>query len=161
MAVYPALLPCPGLSLAAWGGGLQAAATGPLGDDSIKALIFIMLAGTLALTGCQTAKRGNTDEVKINVSPRGAKVTTSLGLSCTAPCTFTVKRRKRFTVTASKAGFRSQTVKVDRKLNKEAFRRTVASGVVPGGSALIAVDTISGSFYDHVPNPVRIRLKRR
>lgn len=127
----------------------------------MKTLSLITLAAMVALTGCQTAKRGNTEEVRINVSPRGAKVTTSLGLTCTAPCAFTVKRRKRFTVTASKAGYRTKTVKVDRVLNKKAFRRTLASGVVPGGSALIAVDTISGSYYDHKPNPVRIRLQRR
>lgn len=121
----------------------------------------VAIAATLFLTGCQTAKRGAKEEVKIEVRPRTAKVTTSLGLPCDNPCTLNVRRRKEFTVTASAPGYRSQTVEVKSVVNKKAARRTLASWVIPGGSALVAVDTVSGAFKDHEPNPVRIRLKRR
>ncbi|EFL90073.1 hypothetical protein [Ahrensia sp. R2A130] len=123
--------------------------------------LIIGLAACTAITGCQTAKRKSTENVKVIVQPRGAKVTTSLGESCTAPCSFKVKRRKVFTVTASKKGYRTQTVKVGRKINKKAALGTTAVAVIaPGGSVLGAVDVASGALYDHEPNPVRIRLKR-
>ena len=127
----------------------------------MKISVLIGLAAALALTGCQTAKRKSTEVVKIYVSPASAKITTSLGKSCKSPCSLTVKRRKAFTVTASKAGYKTQTVEVKRVLNKKAARRSAASFVVPGGSALVAVDAVSGSLYDHDPNPVRIKLRRR
>jgi len=123
-------------------------------------IIFVAVAA-LSLTACQTAKRKSTEVVKVYVSPSSAKITTSLGKSCKNPCSLTVKRKKRFTVTASKPGYVSQTVKVDRKLNKKAAARSAASFVVPGGSALVAVDTLSGALYDHDPNPVRIKLKKK
>ncbi|MEN0040600.1 MAG: translation initiation factor 2 [Pseudomonadota bacterium] len=133
-----------------------------LGNGHMKSVALIIgLAACTAFTGCQTAKRKSTNEVKVVVQPAGAKVTTSLGESCTAPCSFTVKRRKEFTITASKRGFRSQTVKVGRKLNKRAAAGSTAVAVVaPGGSVLGAIDLASGALWDHDPNPVRITLKR-
>ena len=115
----------------------------------------------ISLSACQTAKRGSTSTVKVYVTPSTANIKTSLGDTCKSPCTLKVKRRKAFTITASKPGYKSKTVAVKRVVNKKAARRTAASFVVPGGSALVAVDTISGAFYDHKPNPVHIRLKRR
>ena len=128
---------------------------------NMKSLAIIVgLAACTAITGCQTAKRKSTEEVKVIVQPAGAKVVTSLGESCTAPCSFTVKRRKEFEVTASKKGYRTQTVKVGRKLNKRAAAGSTAVAVVaPGGSVLGAVDLASGALWDHDPNPVRIKLK--
>lgn len=120
----------------------------------------IVLA-SLLLAGCQTAQRTSKDDVRVIVSPKGAQVTTSLGISCTAPCTIKAPRARNFTVTASRKGYKSQTVEVKKKLNKDSFKKTLVSGIVPGGSILIATDTITGSNFDHKPNPVRIRLKRR
>jgi len=122
---------------------------------------IVIVAAALSLSACQTAKRKSTEVVKVYVSPSSAKVTTSLGHTCKSPCSLTVKRKKTFTVTASKSGYKTQTVKVGRVLNKKAAAKSAASFVVPGGSALVAVDAISGSLYDHEPNPVRIKLKRR
>lgn len=133
---------------------------GAKGDIDVLKLAIGLCAFAL-LAGCQTAQRGVREEVKIDVTPRSAKVTNSLGLECNNPCTLEVRRRKAFTVTASKPGYRSQTVTVKSVVNRKSARRTLASFVVPGGSALVAVDTISGAFKDHDPNPVFIRLKRR
>ncbi len=121
---------------------------------------LVILSGCTLLVGCQTAARGTTDTVKIFVSPSSAKVTTSLGQTCTSPCSLKVKRRKKFTVTASKRGYAPQTVKVGIKLDKKSALKTAGSFIVPGGSALVAVDAITRANYDHYPNPVRIKLKR-
>ena len=127
----------------------------------MKYLGIAILGASLAVTGCQTAKRKSTEVVKVYVTPSKADIKTSLGHKCKSPCSLTVKRKKRFTVTASANGYKTQTVKVDRVLNKKAAAKSAASFVVPGGSALVAVDTLSGSLFDHTPNPVRIRLKRK
>ena len=123
--------------------------------------ICAVLGVALLANGCQMVKRGAKEDVRIDVRPRAASVTTSLGLPCDNPCTLKVRRRKAFTVTASAPGYRSQTVEVKSVVNRKSATRTAASFIVPGGSALVAVDTIAGAFKDHEPNPVVIRLKRR
>ena len=124
-------------------------------------LFLPALAGLLLVSGCQTAQRGATEEVRISAFPRSAKVTTSLGLACRNPCVLKVRRRQAFTVTASARGYRTQSVAVKSVVNKKALTRTLGSFIVPGGSALVAIDTISGATRDHKPNPVVIRLRRR
>lgn len=123
--------------------------------------MFCTLLAAALLSGCQTVERGPKSDVKVRVTPSPAKVTASTGDSCTSPCTLRVPRNKNFTVTATRRGYRAKTVAVKRVLNRKAATRTAASLIVPGGSALVAVDTISGAFYDHDPNPVRIHLRRR
>ena len=126
----------------------------------MKRLLIVAAAG-MVLGGCQTAQRGSTEDVRIQAFPRSAKITTSLGLACNNPCTLKVKRRKAFTVTAKARGYRARTVEVKSVVNRKALRRTLGSFIVPGGSALVAVDTLSGATRDHKPNPVIIRLRRR
>ncbi len=127
----------------------------------MKIAILAIITCATALSACQTAKRGRTDVVKVYVQPSSAKITTSLGHTCKSPCSLTVKRRKKFTVTASRPGYRSQTVKVGKKLDRKSAAKTAASFIVPGGSALVAIDAVTGANFDHHPNPVRIRLKRK
>ncbi len=121
---------------------------------------IIMLAALVALAGCQTAKRGSTEVVKIFATPKAAKITTSLGHTCKSPCELKIKRREKFTVTASLAGYKTQTVDVGLKRNKSSSRKTAASIVVPGGSALVGIDLLNKANFDHDPNPVRITLRR-
>lgn len=126
----------------------------------MRLLPVVLIAGCTAITGCQTAVRGTSDTVKIFASPPSAKITTSLGHTCKSPCSLKIKRRKKFTVTASKPGYKSKTVEVGIKIDKKSALKTAGSFIVPGGSALVAVDAITRANYDHHPNPVRIKLTR-
>jgi hypothetical protein len=122
---------------------------------------IIALAGVITLSGCQTMQRGSSETVKIFATPSTAKITTSLGHTCKSPCELKIKRRHKFSVTASHPNYQTQTVEVGLKRNKKSVRRTIGSAVVPGGSVLVATDLITKANFDHTPNPVRIKLKRR
>ncbi|MEM8750225.1 MAG: translation initiation factor 2 [Pseudomonadota bacterium] len=127
----------------------------------MKTLTIAAMVCAVALTGCQTVKRGTKDEVKIFVQPKSAKITTSLGHECKSPCSLKIKRRKKFTVTATAPGYKPETVAVGRKLNKKSAAKSAVNLVVPGGSALLAIDLITRASFDHDPNPVNIKLKRK
>ena len=121
-----------------------------------KIIPIILIAGSLS--ACATVVRGTTEDVVINYTPADANVSTSLNHSCnTSPCTVNVKRKDVFTVTASKPGFQTQSVEVNRKLSKRGAAG-IAGNVVAGGLIGVGVDAASGATLDHYPNPVIIDL---
>ncbi|MEN0040946.1 MAG: translation initiation factor 2 [Pseudomonadota bacterium] len=114
----------------------------------------------LILTGCASIARGTTEAVVINYSPANAKVTTSLGDTCTSsPCTLIVKRKDKFTVTATAPGYEPQTVPVLTKV-QGGGAAGLAGNVVVGGVIGVGVDAATGAALDHYPNPVNITLQK-
>lgn len=111
------------------------------------------------LAGCGTVVRGTTEDVRIIVEPDDAAVTTSLGHRCNAmPCTVKVARRDKFTVTASKPGYVTESVDVGTKVSGGGAAG-FAGNIVVGGVVGMGVDVATGAALDHTPNPVIITLR--
>lgn len=122
----------------------------------MKTLIICGLV--LSLAGCATVTRGTKEKVTVDVEPKDAIITTSIGHKCdTQPCEFKVKRKKSFTVTAKAPGFEEQTVSVKTRVATSGFAGA-AGNVLVGGIIGIAVDGITGAPLEHTPNPVNIKL---
>lgn len=114
----------------------------------------------LMMTGCASVTRGTTEAVVINYTPANAKVTTSLGQNCAAsPCTLIVKRKDKFTVTATAPGYTPQTIPVLTKV-KGGGAAGLAGNVIIGGVIGVGVDAATGAALDHYPNPVIINLSK-
>lgn len=117
----------------------------------IRYLACLVVAGGLA--ACGTVTRGTDEQVAFNSRPDGARAETSLGTACTTPCTLDVPRKKEFTVTMTKDGFESQTVRVRTRV-AGAGAAGVAGNVLLGGVIGVGVDMATGAALDHDPNPV-------
>lgn len=121
-----------------------------------------LLAALLVLSGCGTISRGTDEEVRIDVLPAEARITTSLGPACIGSCSVRASRSADFTVTASAPGYESETVEVRRRISL-AGAGGVARNALGGpavGTVGAGVDLYNRAAYDHVPNPVVIRLRR-
>lgn len=112
----------------------------------------------IALTGCASITRGNTDQITITTDPTGARVTTSLSQACTSPCTLTVGRKDEFVVTAVADGYRPQEVPVTTKI-ATAGAVGFAGNILLGGVIGMGVDAATGATLEHIPNPVHIALE--
>lgn len=122
--------------------------------------IALALAATLALTSCATITRGTTDTFTVNTVPSGARVETSLGLTCSStPCTFPdVRRNAEFTVTITKDGYQTWTGSVTHR-TAGGGAAGMAGNVVFGGLIGVAVDSTNGATQDLVPNPLNVTLE--
>jgi hypothetical protein len=111
------------------------------------------------LMSCETINRGSHDRLTVLSEPSRANVVLSSGEKGVTPTTFVKGRRDTFTVTVSKAGYVSQTVKVESKASGTGGTRT--RNVLLGGPLGATVDAISGAYNSLYPNPVSVRLPPR
>ncbi|MGD1888309.1 MAG: translation initiation factor 2 [Cohaesibacteraceae bacterium] len=116
----------------------------------------LMLAG-LALSGCATVVRGVDNDVAFESEPAGATMTTTLGHSCTTPCTLSIPRSDSFSATFNLEGFEPRTVPVEARMSA-AGGAGVAGNVIAGGFVGMAVDASTGAMNDHFPNPVFVNF---
>ncbi|MBI1405424.1 MAG: PEGA domain-containing protein [Caulobacter sp.] len=121
-------------------------------------LAALALAAT-HVSACATILRTDSEKFTIESSPPGAEATTSLGVTCTTPCTFKAKRKDRFTVTVSKDGYEPVTAEVGRKLASGGGTTTFLGNAIAGGAIGVGVDFATGAPYDLYPNPLVITLK--
>lgn len=117
----------------------------------------IFLAFTLA--GCATVTRGTTNDVEFVSEPAGAVATTSLGSSCTTPCSLRFSRKEEFSVVFRLAGHADETVEVKSRLGG-AGAAGLAGNVILGGVVGIVADAASGATLEHAPNPVKVILRK-
>jgi hypothetical protein len=122
----------------------------------IKNIMTAAVAAAL-LGGCGSITRGTTEDVAINSTPIGAKVTTDIGMNCSAPCTLKVPRNKDFTITASAEGYKTSTLFIGRKVSGNGAAG-MAGNVLVGGIIGVVVDSSTGAAMDHTPNPAFIVL---
>jgi hypothetical protein len=124
--------------------------------------LFAFGLAFVSLTGCVTATRGMHQSFEVVTVPPGAAIRTSNGLSCAAsPCTFErVSREAEFTVTATLAGYREQTVEVKHELAPEAAAALAAEFAIPFGSVPALIDANFGATQNLTPNPLTITLER-
>jgi hypothetical protein len=119
---------------------------------------FVAVAfATTVVGGCATAIRGTTNQVHFTSEPSGAIVTTSIGHTCTAPCTLAVERNKEFQATFTREGYQPSVVEVKTTLSREGGT-SFAGNLLLGGLIGMGVDAASGAALDHTPNPVIARL---
>lgn len=121
-------------------------------------LAALALAAT-QVSACATIVRGSEQNFTIESSPPGAQAKTSLGITCTTPCTFKAKRKTPFSVTISKDGFEDQTADVGRKLGKGGVTTGFVVNAIMVGPAGAGVDFGTGAIWDLTPNPLVIELK--
>lgn len=114
---------------------------------------------SLQLGACATIVRGTKQKFTIESSPPAAKATTSLGVTCTTPCTLKVDRKTRFTVTVSKDGYETQTVPVGRKVTAEGGTISFGGNWIIGGAIGMGIDAGTGAMFDLWPNPLVVTLK--
>lgn len=122
----------------------------------MRKLLAVALAATM-MGGCATAIRGTTNQVHFTSEPSGAVVTTSLGHTCTAPCSMPMDRNKEFQVTFTREGFQPQVIDVKTTVSREGGT-SFAGNLLLGGLIGMGVDAASGAALDHTPNPVIGRL---
>ena len=92
-------------------------------------------------------------ELKVYSEPSGAYVKFSTGETCSTPCTVKRENLSPFSLTISKEGYRSRSVKVTNNLEKlRTFNKS--RGASEKELALLKVKKLS-----LVPNPVRITLE--
>jgi hypothetical protein len=120
--------------------------------------ILAMLVLACTLSDCASVTRGWTNQIQFNSSPPEAAVRTSLGHSCTTPCTLQFNRKDQFTVTFTKPGFHTEQVMVRTQL-AGAGAAGVAGNVILGGVIGMGVDVASGAALEHCPNPVAVVLR--
>ena len=119
-------------------------------------ILATFVAGVL-VAGCASVTRGTTNQVQINSSPPEAQARTSMGHSCTTPCTLQFARRDEFTVLISKPGYHSVEIPVRTQL-AGAGAAGFAGNIILGGAVGMVVDASTGATLEHVPNPVTAAL---
>jgi hypothetical protein len=120
----------------------------------------IVAAAALALTssGCATVTRGTTNQVQLISEPAGADVKTSLGQTCTTPCTIEVSRKSEFVAVFSKDGFQDASVPVQTRVAGSGAAG-FAGNVILGGVVGMVADAATGATLEHYPNPVSVTLE--
>ena len=121
----------------------------------IYSLLFLPL---LLFTSCATITRGVHDKLTVTSDPSGANVVLSTGERGVTPTKFVKERRtEAFTVTVSKPGYASQTVKVESKFGGTGGG-AMAGNLLLGGAIGIGVDAGTGAYKSLYPNPVSVHL---
>jgi hypothetical protein len=117
-------------------------------------LIFLPV---LFFTSCATITRGVHEKLYVNSEPSGAEVKLSSGERAITPAKIVKSRKQSFTVTVSKAGYNSQTIKVESRFSPTGG--TAMVGNVLGSAVIgVGVDAVSGATSSLYPNPVSVRL---
>ncbi len=116
------------------------------------------ITSVFLIQGCGTITRGSTNDVAINVKPAHAKVTSTIGHSCTGTCVINVPRKKEFTLTASAPGYQTKQINVETRVSGKGAAG-MAGNLLIGGIIGVGVDAATGATLDHYPNPVNFKLE--
>lgn len=121
-----------------------------------RKLVFLPIVFFFA--SCATVTRGVHEKLRVESNPRGAEVRLSTGETGVTPATFVKKRRTdNFTVTFSKTGYVSQTIKVESRPSGTGGTAMAGNALV-GGLIGIGIDAASGAYDSLYPNPVSVVL---
>lgn len=107
---------------------------------------------------CATVTRGIHEKLRVESDPSGAEALLSTGETGVTPAVFVKNRRtENFTVTVSKAGYVSQTVKVESRASGTGGTAMAGNALI-GGLIGIGVDAATGAYDSLYPNPVSVVL---
>ncbi|QUD89201.1 translation initiation factor 2 [Phenylobacterium montanum] len=127
----------------------------------MRAIIYGLsaVALTAGLGGCATVTRGTSQQFTIESTPPGAQARTTSGFNCeSTPCTIRMPRKDGFSVTVTKAGYKSVTVDVKPKIAGNGAAGFLGNALI-GGVIGAAVDVGSGATLDLDPNPLHVNLE--
>ena len=111
------------------------------------------------LTSCATITRGVHEKLRVESDPPGANIQLSTGEKGVTPAKFVKNRRAdSFTVTVSKPGWATQTVRVESKFSGTGGAAMVGGNFVLGGFVGVGVDAATGAYNSLYPNPVKVEL---
>ena len=118
----------------------------------------LMILPLVCFTSCATITRGVHEKLIVTSDPPGANVALSTGERGVTPAKFVKERRtETFTVTVSKPGYASQTVKVESKFGGTGGG-AMAGNLLLGGAIGMGVDAGTGAYKSLYPNPVSVHL---
>jgi hypothetical protein len=118
-----------------------------------------VLALTAGLGACATVTRGTTQQFTIESTPPAAQARTSSGFNCeSTPCTIRMPRKDAFSVTISKAGYKTVKTDVKPKIAGSGAVGFLGNAMI-GGVIGAAVDVGSGATLDLAPNPLQVTLE--
>lgn len=122
--------------------------------------VVVAAAAALSLCACATITRGTTQAFEVRTVPAGAKVVTTMGISCeSTPCVFpNVPRNSNFMVTITKPGYKTVTTNIT-NANLGQGNMNLAGNILAGGLIGIGLDASNGSLQDLVPNPLEVTLE--
>lgn len=113
------------------------------------------------LSACAGLPSGGRQSLRVLSEPEGVLATSSLGPSCTTPCTLDVSRFEGFQISFSKSGYVSQTITVASILPAgRGDGLTLAPGVRFGLAERNTLSDAGANFRrELLPNPVFARLE--
>lgn len=119
-----------------------------------------VLTALMMNTACATITRGTTEAFEVQTTPSGAKVTTTLGLSCEpTPCVIPkVSREAEFAVTIEKEGYKTGTYNITHEMSGGGGAG-MAGNVILGGGIGALIDANNGATQQLVPNPLVVELE--
>ena len=118
-------------------------------------LIALVAVCSVALTGCGALFVGTTQTVGINSSPVKSKVEVDKGVY-TTPTSVELARNKSYTVTISKEGYETRSVKVNRQVSGAIVILDILGGIVP-----LVIDMAMGTWYKLTPDTVNVTLSSK
>ncbi|VVT20135.1 hypothetical protein [Erythrobacter sp. EC-HK427] len=110
---------------------------------------------SVSLSGCATVLNGVNMPVEFVSEPEGAGVEILDGRTCTAPCTFEMRRGNDTMVTFTAAGYEPVTIYMQSRTGGSAAGNLIAGGIIGG-----VVDASNGASNFLAPRPVYIRMAR-
>lgn len=122
-------------------------------------LQIVLLTASLSVMGCATLTRGTTQSVSVDSKPAAAKIASSTGPSCTAPCIMELKRNSDHTITASKLGYEDVSAVVSSSLGGGGAAGMIGNLLVSGPIGM-GVDAASGAMFDLNPDTLTLVLKK-
>jgi hypothetical protein len=121
----------------------------------MRVVVAMALGATLG--SCASVTRGHTNQVHFASEPAGAELRTSMGHSCTTPCTLQFSRKDEFVASFSKPGYHPALLMVITRLAGEGAAGFAGNLLIGGGVGMV-VDAASGATLEHCPNPVLVTL---
>lgn len=116
-----------------------------------------MVAATvIALAGCATIMHGTTQQVGIESTPSGAKVTVDGQFFGTTPIVANLKRGENHTVKIEMEGYLPYETTLVKKISGWVWGNIVFGGVIG-----LAVDAITGGLYQLSPEQIHATLAKR
>ena len=129
------------------------------GRTILRAMLLPVAMGTLlaSMSGCATLFRGDKQKVSMVTDPPGATLVVD-GKSYLTPAKVNLKRNQPHVVTITKNGFQGVTFNLRAHWDAGGALAVVSDIIIPGGSALFAVDTLVGADRQfHEMATIRLR----
>lgn len=122
----------------------------------MKLIIVIVL--TTFQIGCATIMKEEWEEIPIETTPPGAKVTISNGLVCHTPCHLEFERGKSYELKIDKEGYKPETLRLNGKsIDNWVWGNLVFLIGLPVG---VVIDFYTGYAFDFSPGKIEKDLKK-